>query len=374
MVHGRREIAPKEQIKALRHARDHYVQLAEQIHNDTKSAWDSAERQLREDDARRIAKAYDRSLSNSVARLSGMEGTHRSATRSLWLWYRIGALLILAGLLPFAYRYAPSLDGFLNRREIRTVASSGAPATSAPPAETLSPDFPEQAPLAKEPAAPKRVEPAAPKPAIALAAPAPKNIVPPRAPVTKKVVPRETTNPQPAPAKQAVQTPAETATASTPAPATPALTQPAQTQPAPAQPAPAQPAQTQPAPAAPPPAPVAAPQVAAATPPPATIPPAPTAIRPEPVMETHTLPRYPQLSAQIGEAGTTKMSVAISPQGRAADCRITQSSGSERLDSTACAHVTDNWRWKPVNRDSTAPAPRVSVTMVWNLSRPNRGR
>lgn len=363
MVHGRREIAPKEQIKALRHARDHYVELAERIHNDTASALDDAERQLREEDARRIAKAYDRSLSNNEARLSGMEGTHRSTTWFFGLRYRIGALLILAlvCLLPFAYQYMSSRDGFSSRREIGTVAQNSAPVESAPPAVM------EQIPLPEMPEGPKSAEPNAPKPAAARAKP--KDIVQPRAPVTnpatKKVVPRETTNAEPAAAKQAAPKPPETAAASAPAsaqPVAPALTQPALAQPAPA------------APAAPPPAPTEAPapQVAAAIPPPAAIPPA--AIRLEPIAETHTLPRYPQLSAQIGEAGTTRMSVAITPQGRASDCRITQSSGSDRLDSAACAHVTDNWRWKPFGRDSTAPAPRISVTMVWNLSNSNRRR
>lgn len=369
MVHGRREIAPKEQIKALRHARDHYVELAERIHNDTESALDAAERQLREEDARRIAKAYDRSLSNNEARLSGMEGTHRSTTWFFGLRYRIGALVILAlvCLLPFAYQYMPSRDGFSSRREIGTVAQNSAPAESAPPASIPPPAAMEQIPLPEK--GPKSAEPNAPKPAAARTKP--KDIVPPRAPLTnpatKKVVPRETANAEPAAAKQAAPKPPETAATAAPA-SVPTIP------PALAQPALAQPALAQPAPAAPPPAPTEAPapQVAAAIPPPAAIPPA--AIRLEPIAETHTLPRYPQLSAQIGEAGTTRMSVAITPQGRASDCRITQSSGSDRLDSAACAHVTDNWRWKPFGRDSTAPAPRISVTMVWNLSNSNRRR
>ncbi len=357
MAYGRREIAPSEQIKALRHARDQYVQLADRIHNDTDSTLDAAEKQLREDDARRIAKAYDRSLSNSVARLSGMERTHRSTMQPFGLWYRIGILLLvaLACLLPFAYRYAR--DGFSNPRELATVASNRLPAISAPPASP--PAIIEQNPLPEK--APKNLAADTRKPAAAPAAPAPRKIVQPRAPAAKEAAPREATNAKPAP--QAVQKPPEPATISAPAPA-PTVS-----------PAPAPPVLAAPIPApipAPPPAPIEtpAPQVAAIPPPAAAIPSAP--IRPEPIVETHTLPRYPPFSAQVGEAGTTKMSVAISQQGQASDCRITQSSGSERLDIAACAHVTDHWRWKPVTRDSTAPAPRVSVTMVWNLSRPRR--
>lgn len=363
MTYGRREIAPSEQIKALRHARDRYAELADRIHNDTESTLDAAEKRLREEDARRIAKAYDRSLSNNVARLSGMEGTHKSITQTLGPWW-IGALLMvaLACLLPFAY--TPARDGFLKLRDAGTVASNRPPAESAPPAD-IPPAVIEQNPLPET--APKTLKADARKPAIALAAP--RKIVPPRGPITKEAAPREATIAKPAP--QPVQKPPEPANAA--APAQPLAL-------APAQPAPAQPAPAQPAPAAPLPAPVEtpAPQVAAAIPPPAAIPspvaipPAPLAIRPEPIAATHTLPRYPSLSAQIGEAGTTKMSVAISPQGQASDCRITQSSGSIRLDSAACAHVTDHWRWRPFSRDSTAPAPRASVTMVWNLSKPGR--
>lgn len=384
MDHGRREVAPKDQIKALRLARDRYAELADRIHNDTESVLDAAEKQLREDDARRIAKAYDKSLSNSVARLSGMEGTHNLTTRSLWLWYRMGALLLLVCLLFFAYRYASSRDGLLNRRELGIIASNGLPADSAPPAGIPPPAVLEQNPLPEKPEAAKNPAPDARKPVIASTVPAPKKIDQPPSPLTKN--PRETANAQPA--SQALQKRPETTTAAapapaqlapaSPAPAPPALTPPTPAQPTPAQPAPAQPVSPAPLPAlaAPlsPPVAAPAPVVVAAIPPPSAIPPAPSAIRPEPITETHTLPRYPQLSAQIGETGTTRMSVGISPQGQAADCRITQSSGSERLDGAACAQVTDHWRWKPFTQGSTAPAPRVSVTMVWNLSKPSRGR
>jgi len=354
MAYGRREIAPKEQIKALRHARDHYVQLADRIHNDTESTLDAAEKQLREDDARRIAKAYERSLSNSVARLSRLEGTHKLSTQSFGLRSGIGVLLIvaMAGLLPFAYRH--TRDGFLKLREIGTVALNSA--KSAPPAGIPPPAVIEQNPLPEKPEAPKNLGSDAHKPAVAMAVPAPRKIAQPRSP---EAGPREATNAKPAVTRQAVQIPAETATASTSAPAQPVTLAPAPTAPPAPLPAPAE---------------MPAPPVVAAIPPPAAVPPVPPAIPPEPIKETHTLPRYPSLSAQTGEAGTTRMSVAISPQGQATDCRITQSSGSERLDSTACAHVTDHWRWKPVSRDSTAPAPRISVTMVWNLGKPSRGR
>lgn len=361
MAYGRLEIAPAEQIKALRHARDQYVELADRIHGDTDPALDATERQQREDDARRIAKAYDRSLSNSVARLSGMERTHRITTKSFGLWYRIGIVLILASacLLPFAYRDTPALKGFANIREIAANILNSAPAPKAPPAEIPPPVVTEQTALPEEPEAPQTMKLEAQKPAAALAAPAPRKIAQPRPAAAKKaVVDRpETTPAKPAAPKPVVQTPPEVAKAATPAPAEPlppALVS-----------APVAPAAALPAPVAP---------IAPPAPPVATVVTPPASFHPQSMAETHTLPRYPPISERVGETGTTKMIVAITPQGRAADCRITQSSGSDRLDRAACAHVTDQWRWKPFSRDSAAPAPRTGVTIVWKLLKPTPGR
>jgi len=281
-----------------------------------------------------------------------MERTHRITTKSFGLWYRIGIVLILAlaCLLPFAYRDTPALKGFANIREIAANILNGAPVQKAPPAEIPPPVITEQNPLPEEPEAPKAMKPEAP--AIATAAPAPRKIAQPRPAAAKKaVVDRpETTPAKPAAPKPAVQTPPEVAKAATPTPAEPLP------------PAPVAPAATLPAPVAPP-----APPVAAVTAPPAPF-------HPESIAQTHTLPRYPPISERVGETGTTKMIVAITPQGRAADCRITQSSGSDRLDRAACAHVTDQWRWKPFSRDSAAPAPRTGVTIVWKLLKPTPGR
>lgn len=374
MAYGRREIAPSDQIKALRHARDQYVQLADRIHNETDPALDDAQKQLREDNARRIAKAYDRSLSNNVARLSGMERTHKP-TQFFGLWYRIGVLLILAlaCALPFAYQYRSSLNRFADVREIESLALNLMPARTAPPAEIKAPPAPvaqksppqeTQTPQVTKLDAPAIAAPV-PTP-VPMSVPAPAKVAPPRAPAAKKPVvkpreaKREPAKAKPDAAKPVAQKPPEVAKASIPALTELPRAEPPRAEPplsaAPAAPLPAPAAM--PAPPAPP-----APQVVAVIPPPALLP-------PQPIMETHTQPPYPPLSARAGETGTTKISVAISPQGQATDCRITQTSGADRLDRVACAHVTDRWRWKPTGRDSTMPVPRTTVTVVWNLRRP----
>jgi TonB family protein len=356
MAYSRREIAPSDQIKALRHARDRYAEMADRIHNDIDSTLDATERQTREDDARRIAKAYDRSLSNSLTQLSGMEGSHRSQAHTFGLGYRIAVLIALAlsASLPFAYYYTtPSaLNRLRAHVQIRKVTSKENPPLATPRRPITSPVAAAHQPApAKADFADKR-EVRTKMPAVALSVPAPKKTAPPRERMMKKaaVSRREKSLSQPAGnrlvasntpelAKSAIASPSENSVP-TPSAKIPVLPQIEQA----ALPAIEMPTQQ------------------------------PAVPHLEPIAGTHTLPGYPPFSARIGEAGTTKISVAISPQGQAVDCRISQSSGSDRLDSVACAHVTEYWRWKPVIRDGLVTSPRTSVTIVWNLRKANSSR
>jgi protein TonB len=80
------------------------------------------------------------------------------------------------------------------------------------------------------------------------------------------------------------------------------------------------------------------------------------------VTATHVRPPYPMDAKRAGEQGTTKMEVSISPQGAITDCRVTGTSGSERLDSTACSFVRRNWRWEPRDVPGT-----TKISVIWNL-------
>jgi hypothetical protein len=68
MVRGRIESTPSEQLVALRQARDHYVALAESLKEHVGAATPQEE-QERERDARRIAQAYDKSITNMAAKM-----------------------------------------------------------------------------------------------------------------------------------------------------------------------------------------------------------------------------------------------------------------------------------------------------------------
>src|SRR5690349_13234008 len=81
-------------------------------------------------------------------------------------------------------------------------------------------------------------------------------------------------------------------------------------------------------------------------------PPAPPAARPvatgdplTPIMRTHTIPPYPPISVRLNESGTTLMEVHITTEGNVDDCKILNSSSSERLDTAACDYVKRVWRW-----------------------------
>jgi TonB family protein len=86
-----------------------------------------------------------------------------------------------------------------------------------------------------------------------------------------------------------------------------------------------------------------------------------------PVMRTHLLPPYPLDAKRAGEQGTTQMEVSISTLGAITDCRVTGSSGSERLDTTACSFVKRYWRWQPPTRDGREVPATTKISVIWNL-------
>jgi protein TonB len=130
-----------------------------------------------------------------------------------------------------------------------------------------------------------------------------------------------------------------------------------------------------------PPPPVAiVPQFQVAAPPPAPVqvkPPPPPAPPPKavvassdplkPIMRTHTIPPYPPISVRLNESGTTLMEVHITTQGNVDDCKILNSSSSERLDSAACDYVKRVWRWQPPTNQGAPVAVSTRVSVKWDL-------
>jgi protein TonB len=86
-----------------------------------------------------------------------------------------------------------------------------------------------------------------------------------------------------------------------------------------------------------------------------------------PVMRTHTLPPYPPISVRLNEQGTTLMEVHITAEGNVDDCKVTQTSSSERLDTAACDYVKSRWRWQPPTNQGTPTAVSTRVSVKWDL-------
>src|SRR5471032_3356099 len=118
-------------------------------------------------------------------------------------------------------------------------------------------------------------------------------------------------------------------------------------------------------------------QVATAPPPPVTTvakpPPAPpravaSSSDPlRPIARTHTLPPYPPISVRLNESGTKLMEVHITVEGNVDDCKVVQSSSSERLDSAACEFVKSRWRWQPPTNQGAPVAVSTRVSVKWDL-------
>lgn len=80
-----------------------------------------------------------------------------------------------------------------------------------------------------------------------------------------------------------------------------------------------------------------------------------------PIMATHTLPPYPEMSVMMGEQGTSLLTVTIGTDGVPTDVQVEKTSGSIRLDEAARDHVKQNWRWAPIPNGCTAWRTRVSI-------------
>lgn len=64
---------------------------------------------------------------------------------------------------------------------------------------------------------------------------------------------------------------------------------------------------------------------------------------------------YPAVALREGRSGTTSFSMTIGPDGRATDCRISQSSGSADLDNATCRIMRVRARFNPATDGAGEP-------------------
>lgn len=93
-------------------------------------------------------------------------------------------------------------------------------------------------------------------------------------------------------------------------------------------------------------------------------------LRPRPVMSTHQLPPYPEISVRLNEEGSTRLRVTIGNDGVPTDAVVEQGSGSQRLDEAATNFVKATWRWEPVVNFCGAPVS-MGVVIDWKLKNRN---
>jgi protein TonB len=87
----------------------------------------------------------------------------------------------------------------------------------------------------------------------------------------------------------------------------------------------------------------------------------------QPIMPTHTIPPYPEMSVMTNEEGTTLMEVLIGADGVPLQTKLVTSSGSLRLDEAALAHVKNVWRWNPPTRNCQPMQVSTRISIKWDL-------
>ena len=397
MTHGRIETTPEQQLAELRVAYTRYTTLAEQWRDDALT--DPDERQAREQDARRIAHAYEKTIASTALRLESMHRTHAEALGftplAKTLSVMLGVAVISGGAATVYLRPELFRDVMPRAREVAVNAPAAKPEMPPIAKPIIAPVIPPVAkPVIAQAAKPAITQAAAPtkaKPAPSQKQTAPQQLTAAKPVAAKPVAAKPpAAKPTPAPAKAA--TPSQPAKTETRATQVSALPRVAVTPPV-AGPSP----QAKLEPLSPPkdiaslPVP---PKIDAANSNVVTLPKssemaaaAPQTVAPQsaaaqasasapssaqtaklvPVPRTHLLPPYPADAKRAGEQGTTQMQVTISTEGVITDCNVMSSSGSQRLDAIACSYVQRNWRWQPPTRDGREVSATTKISVIWNL-------
>lgn len=104
-------------------------------------------------------------------------------------------------------------------------------------------------------------------------------------------------------------------------------------------------------------------------PPPAAAPPAapPTPATPKGRGNTFSDDDYPSASQRAGEEGVTRVSYTVTPDGKATNCSVTQSSGFPRLDAATCQIIERRFRFNPATRDGKPVAETKSQPVRWQI-------
>lgn len=78
-------------------------------------------------------------------------------------------------------------------------------------------------------------------------------------------------------------------------------------------------------------------------------------------------PAYPMEERRLGQEGRLLLAILVSADGRVSDAKVTQSSGSERLDQAAVKEARLHWRLRPATRNGVAFEQWLTVPVVFRL-------
>jgi periplasmic protein TonB len=70
---------------------------------------------------------------------------------------------------------------------------------------------------------------------------------------------------------------------------------------------------------------------------------------------------YPRGLSDAGVSGTVSVRYRVGIDGRASDCRITHSSGSDALDSLTCSLIVRRFRFRPARDGEGQPVPSTII-------------
>jgi protein TonB len=85
------------------------------------------------------------------------------------------------------------------------------------------------------------------------------------------------------------------------------------------------------------------------------------------IASTHTTPPYPLLARRLGEEGSLRLQLTISPQGIVTEAQVVRSSGYDDLDRAARDWVKAHWRYRPALRGGAAVASTGDVQVRFDL-------
>ncbi len=105
---------------------------------------------------------------------------------------------------------------------------------------------------------------------------------------------------------------------------------------------------------------------APASPAPAASPPPSEPARFDAAYLNNPAPAYPGMSRRLGEQGRVLLEVQVSPDGRALQVAVVQSSGSSRLDQAA-RNAVQRWRFQPATEGGRPVSSRVRVPIEFTL-------